>query len=250
MDEKNAAFREVVDSVARVLADARHDRDGSFISTPVLYPGGSIVVVRIDEHVDGRYLVTDMGLGFQESDLMGASHTFARVAPEVSARFGVRFDQHAFFLDVRREQLAGAVSVIAACSQEAVQHTAFKLAERKRADAADRLYDRLAEVFAATNVERGAEVLGASNTPWHVTALVTADGHRAAFEPVSDHHSSIASTVVKFVDLSQLDNPPARIAVVRSKEKLGTRLSLITTVGSVVEESVSSQTLERLARAA
>ncbi|MEI8396715.1 MAG: hypothetical protein WCF85_18430 [Rhodospirillaceae bacterium] len=251
MDQASAGFREVVDGVARALAAARHDRDGSYIRTPVLYPGGSVVVVRIEQLQGDRYLVSDMGLGFQEADLMGASPTFVRTAPEVAARAGVRFDQHAFLvLEVRREQLVGAVSIIAACSQEAVQVTAFKLAEKKKVDAADRLCDRLFKLFSPTNVVRNAEILGASNTPWTVTALVTAGGDRAVYEPVSEHPGSVAFSVTKFVDLIQLEHPPARIAVVRSKETLGTRLSLIASAANVVEESVSDGTLERLAHAA
>jgi len=251
MDEKTAAFREVVDNVSRALANARHDHDASYITLPVLYPSGSMAVVRIQPHQDGRFHVTDMGLGFQEADLLGGAKVFSHAAPAIAAHAGVRMDRHAFLLtDVRRVQLVGAVSVIAACSQEAVQLTAFKLEERKRADAADRLYDRLAHVFTPAKVARDAEILGASNTAWHVATLVTTDGHKAVYEPVSDHPNSVASALTKFVDLAQLEHSPARIAVVRSKEALGTRLALIATAANVVEEGVSDQTLERLAREA
>jgi hypothetical protein len=248
MDERTAAFREVVDSVSRALADARHEHDASYISLPVLYPSGSMAVVRIEPHQDGRFLITDMGLGFQEADLLGGAKVFGHAASAIAAHAGVKMDRHAFLLtDVRREQLVGAVSIIAACSQEAVQLTAFKLEERKRADAADRLHERLTRLFTPAKVARDAEILGASNTPWHVSTLVTTDGHKAVYEPVSDHHNSIAAALTKFVDLAQLEQSPARIAVVRNKQALGTRLSLIATAANVVEEAVSDQTLERLA---
>ena len=247
LDEKSMAFREVVDGVARALADTRHERDASFIHLPVMYSSGSMVVVRVDPHHDGRFLVSDMGLGFQEADLMGAGKIFAHSAAAVAVRAGIHFEHQAFSLGVRQEQLVGAVSVIAACSQEAVQMAAFRLDERKKADAADRLCERLYRLFTPAKVERGATVLGASNTPWTVTALVHADGHKAVYEPVSDHANSVASALIKFVDLTHLESPPARIAVVRSKQALGTRLSLIATAAYVVEEGVSDQTLERLA---
>lgn len=246
-DEQGKAFQEVVDGVARALVDVRHAPDGSFISLPVLYPSGSVVVIRIDPHHDGRYLVSDMGMGFEEADLMGAGRLFVLSAPAIAVRAEVRFDRQTFSLGVRQEQLVGAVSVIAACSQEAVQVAAFRLDEKKKADAADRLCERLCRLFTPAKVERGATVVGASNTPWTVTALVRADGHKAVYEPVSDHPNSVASALTKFVDLNQLDHPPARIAVVRKKELLGTRLALIATAANVVEEGVSDQTLERLA---
>lgn len=250
LDEQSVAFREVVDSAARALADTRHERQASFINLPVMYPSGSMVVVRIDPHHDGCFLVSDIGLGFQEADLMGAGKIYAHSAPAVAVRAGVHFDHQAFSLGVRQDQLAGAVAVIAACSQEAVQVAAFRLDERQKADAADRLCERLFRLFTPAKVERGATILGASNTPWTVTALVRADGHRAVYEPVSEHANSVASALTKFVDLTQLEHPPARIAVVRNKQLLGTRLSLIATAANVVEEGVSDQTLERLASAA
>ena len=245
--EQGKAFRQVVDGVARALAEVRHERDASFISVPVMFPSGSLLVIRIDHHHDDRFLVSDMGLGFQEADLSGAGRVFAHSAPAVAVRAGVHFDRQIFSIGVRREQLVGAVSVIAACSQEAVQLAAFRLDEKKKADAADFLYNRLVKVFTPAKVARDAEILGASTTPWHVTALVTTDGHKAVYEPVSDHANSVASALTKFIDLAQLDRSPARIAVVRSKEALGTRLSLIATAAKVVEEGVSDQILERLA---
>lgn len=247
LDERGKAFQEAVDGVARALATVRHADEASYISLPVMYPSGSLATVRIDLHRDGRYLVSDMGMGFEEADLMGAGRLFAHSAPAVAVRAGVHFDRHTFSLGVRREQLVGAVTVIAACSQEAVELAAFRLDETKKADAADRLCERLYRLFTPARVERGATVVGASNTPWTVTALVRADGHKAVYEPVSEHPNSVASALAKFVDLNQLEHPPARIAVVRKKESLGTRLALISTAANVVEEGVSDQTLERLA---
>ncbi len=247
LDERSTAFREVVDGVARTLADARHVNGASFLSLPVMYPSGSLVTVRIEPHSEGRYFVSDMGMGFEEADLMAAGRQFVHSAPGIAVRAGVHLDRQSFTLGVRREQLVGAVSVIAACSQEAVQLAVFKLDEKKRADAADRLCERLYRLFTPAKVEREATIVGASNTAWSVTALVRADGHKAVYEPVSEHPNSVASVLTKFVDLNQLEHPPARIAVVRKKELLGTRLALISTAGNVVEESVSDTALERLA---
>jgi hypothetical protein len=236
-----------VDGVARALVDVRHAHDASFISLPVMYPSGSLVIVRIDPHHDGRFLVSDMGMGFEEADIMGAGRLFTHSASVVAVRAGVHFDRHTFSIGIRREQLVGAVSVIAACSQEAVQLATFRLEEKKKADAADRLYERLYHLFSSAKVERDATVVGASNTPWTFTALVRADGHKAVYEPVSDHHNSVASALTKFIDLNQLEHPPARIAVVRKKAALGTKLALISMAANVVEEDVSDETLERLA---
>jgi hypothetical protein len=247
LDKREEAFRKVADGVARALVDVRHQRGAAFISLPVMYPSGSLSVVRVDAHHEGGFLVSDAGLGFEEADLMGAGRLFTHSAAAVATKAGVRFDRQVFSICVREEQLLGAVTTIAACSQDAVRLAAFRLDEQKKSDAADRLCERLYRLFTPANVERGATVLGASNTPWTVTALVRADGRQAVYEPVSEHANSVASALTKFVDLNQLEVPPSRIAVVRSKQALGTRLSLIATAANVVEEGISDQTLARLA---
>lgn len=247
LDQRTRAFQAVVDGVVHVLAEVRHQSDASFIQLPVLYPSGSMVVVRVDPHRDGHFLVSDTGLGFQEADLLGAGRQFSHAAPAIALRAGIHFDRQSFSIGVSQERLIGAVSVIAACSQEAVQMAAFRLDEKKRTDAADRLCERLYRLFTPQRVERDATICGASTTPWTVTALVRADKHRAAFETVSDHPNSVASALAKFIDLTQLEHPPARIAVVRKKELLGTRLSLLATSANVIEESGADRIYQRLA---
>jgi len=247
LDDHNDTFRLTVDKVARALSEVRHDADASYISLPILYPSGAMVVVRLERHQADHFLVSDAGFGFAEADAMGAGRLFTHSAPAVAARSGIHLDHHAFVVAVRQDRLPGAISVIAACSQEAVQLAAFRLDEKKRTDAADRLCERLFRLFTPANVTRGAEMRGASNTPWTVTALVQIDHHRAVYEPISEHAASVASAMTKFVDLNHLESPPARIAVVRSKAALDTKLALIATAAHVVEEDVSDQTLERLA---
>ncbi|MQX37952.1 hypothetical protein [Roseospira navarrensis] len=248
---ETVGLRMVAEEVARTLAVATHAPEGSFIKTPLMYPGGSAVVVMIAQAPGGRYLVSDMGQAQDEADLMCAAPTFAHVAPRVAERNGVAFDRRAFFVvEVMREQLVGAVATIAGCSQEAVQITALKIAEARTNDAADLLYRRLAHVFTPARVARDAEIPGASTTRWHVTALVTVDGRPAVYDPVSSHPTAIAAAVTKYFDLAQLDTPPHRIAVVKSKAALGTRLGVIAGAARVVEDSVPDSTLERLARAA
>ncbi|MBI4968059.1 MAG: hypothetical protein HZC25_08055 [Rhodospirillales bacterium] len=247
MENRNTAFRAIIEEVARSLASVRHEGEASYVRTPILYPGGSLVVVRV-EQAGRHYLISDMGLGFVEADQMGAEVSFGRTAPHIAEKAGIAFEHHSFIVkEVSRDQLVGAVATVAACSQEAVQITAMKLSERKTVDASERLYGRLIRVFTPAKVTRHAEVYGASNTPWSVAALVKSDDHQAVFEPVTDHPNSVASAVAKFVDLSQLDRPPARVAVVHDKKTFGTRLNLIASAAKVIEEGATDRMLERVA---
>ena len=215
--------------------------------TPLLYPSGSTVVVQIHRHGD-RFLVSDMGMGYQEADLMGMTLLFVRNANVVAERTGVKFDQHSFFVvDATKEQLVGATVAVANCSQEAVQIAAYKLAEKKAGEAKDRLYERLLTVFSPQRVSRDYEILGASRTPWHVAAIVRTDSKKTLFEPVANSHPSVVNAAAKFHDIALLVGAPARIAVVRNRSSFGTWLGVLSQAANVVEERVSNRTFERLA---
>jgi hypothetical protein len=133
---------------------------------------------------------------------------------------------------------------------EAVQLTAQKLSEKRHEDGTDRLYRRLVSVFTRARVSRDVEVLGASTTTWPVATLVSVNEHQAIFEPVAANHISIASAVTKFYDISQLEDSPSRVAVVRTKAALGTKLGVLSAAARVIEEDASDSVLERLAVAA
>lgn len=243
-------LRTVVTNAAAKVGRITFVGNSANVATAALYPSGSHVVVNISQE-DGSFLVSDMGQGHLEADLMGGSSTFARTAPQIAERAGVGFDRRAFFIiRVDASRLPGAISTVATCSLEAVQITAFKLSDRRHEDAADRLYSRLVNVFSRAHVVRDAEIVGASNTAWHVSNLVRIEGHTAAFEPVTSHPNSVAAAVTKFFDISQLDNAPARVAVVRKKENLGTRLGVLSSAAKVVEEDVPDDTYKGILQAA
>ena len=242
-------FQAIIDSVARQLVIAEHRSGGSFIRTPLLYPSGAQVVVRIQDSSD-HYFVSDIGLGYQEAEMMGASQIYTRQAVSIAEQAGVRFDSHAFFiLEASKDQLPGAVATIANCSNEATVVTAYKLATRKYEDDSELLYNRLVNVFSPKAVARRAEVIGSSNTKWRVAAMVrlTPNGRSTLFEPVANHHSSIAHATMKFQDIARLDSAPGRVAVVQNKRQFGTYLNVLSQAANVIDERASNAIILRLA---
>lgn len=241
------AFRDAVESVTRQIVTADH-RDGlSFIKTPLLYPSGSTVVVRVNDAYP-KFFVSDYGTGHDEAEMMGGALIFTRHAPTIATDAGIGFDRHAFFVaQASREQLAGVVTTVANCSQEAVAVTGYKLAERTLSEDADLLYRRLVSVFTPARVARDVEIAGYSNTRWKVDAVVKTDAGRTAFEAVSHHHSSIFAAVTKFHDIGKSEHPPRRVAVVRKKEELRTYLAVLTQAAAVIEREASSETIASLA---
>jgi hypothetical protein len=249
---KKRQFEGVIESVARELVAIEHQPNSSFVRTPLLYPSGALVVVRI-EPGDGKFIVSDWGFGFQEADLMGASTLYPRHARVIAEHAGVRFDNQAFFiLEASREQLPGAIVTVANCSQEAAIRAADALAEKTFEDSKERLYERLISVFDRKYVAKNAKVIGSSTTEWHVAALVEdASSQRATiFEPVSKHHSSIAHATMKFHDIALLENAPSRVAIVRKRNEFGTFLTVLSQAAKVIDEDVPDETIIRLSRAA
>jgi hypothetical protein len=251
-NQRATKFSELIENVAQQIVATVHDHKGSFIRTPLLYPGGATVVVRI-EPGDNKYLVSDWGLGYQEADLVGASLLYPRHARAIAENAGVRFDNQAFFiLEATRDQLAGAVVTIANCSQEATMRAADALAEKTFEDSKERLYERLVAVFKKPAVSKNAQIVGSSSTKWSVAAFVRiSHGERGSiFEPVTKHHSSVAHAAMKFHDIALLENAPRRIAVVNKKVDFGTYLGVLSQSANVVDEDISNEALIQLSKAA
>ncbi len=123
INNRKYPFKMLVDDVARMLVATEHRAGRSFIRTPLLYPSGAAVVVRIVDR-SGKFFVSDVGLGHEEAEMMGSGSMYAENARLIAEAAGVRFDNQAFFvLEASCEQLHGAVVTIANCSQEAMRVT-------------------------------------------------------------------------------------------------------------------------------
>jgi hypothetical protein len=252
-------FKALIDNVARELVAAEHHVSGSFLRLPLLYPSGATVVVRVDQG-EGRYFVSDWGLGYRETDVYGAGSFYLRHARHIAEKAGVGFDNQAFFvMEASREQLAGAVVTIGNCSHEAAMRAADAQAEKTFEDSKERLYERLVAVFAKETgtakkvVAKNARVVGQSSTEWPVATLVTLPGSKRAtiFEPVTKHHNSVAHAAMKFQDIALLgDEAPNRVAIVHEKREFGTLLGVLSHAANVVDEDVSDDTIVRLSKAA
>jgi len=240
-------FRQAVDAVTREIVTADH-RDGfSFIKTPLTYPSGAGVVVRVGD-ADPDFLVTDFGSGYEEAELMGGASVYARNARVIAETAGIGFDSHAFFvLKVPRSQLPGAVVTIANCSREAVSVAAFRMSERHLSENTELLYQRLMAVFPRRTIVKDAEIIGQSTTRWHVATLVSDGPRPTIFEPVSSHHASIFAAATKFNDIAKAEQPPTRVAVVRNRAELKTYLAVLSQEAHVIESEAPDATLMRLA---
>lgn len=238
---------DTVDEIIRDLVTAEHFQAGSVVSMPVPYPSGATVVLEIFMQRE-KYFVSDRGGAAQEADLMGASRNFSREATSIAQEFGIRFDGHNMFVaEAPLTSLSGAMIMVSHCSQMAASRIALKHAERAEREMKDVLFTRLRELYVSRDVVKDAEFRGASSHKWKVAVLVTDRPRTAAFETVANHYNSVTSATTKFGDISRLETPPKRFAVVRSVEALADYIGVIgPTASRIVELGSSDETYQKL----
>lgn len=245
------SFAAIIDAVAQEIISTEHFGAGSIIKTPLTYPTGAGVVVEITQHQD-RFFVTDMGRGFIESDsYAGIGSLYNRVATEMAAHAGIRFDNQAFFVaEASRDQLGGATTIIANCSAQSAMQAAMKANERRYAEDSDEIYMRLKQVFLPHEIDRNVDVVGASSHKWPVSNLVKHNGILSIFDPVRKHHNSVVNAVAKFHDIARLEMAPKRFAVVKNLEDFGDFANMLAQASRVVSLRETPQQLKKLAEAA
>lgn len=243
-------FSTIVDQVAREIVTTEHLGSASLIKTPMMYPSGAHVVIQVAQHGE-RFFISDLGMGHQESEMFGGSNFYNKAGRDLAEMAGIRFDNQAFFVaESSKEQLAGAVVVVANCSAEATVLASHRAAEKKYADDADLLYKKLVMTFPKAEVSRDVTFAGSSTHVWPIAASVSHKERLTLFEPVTKNHSSVVSTHSKFTDIARLENPPRRIVVVRKKAEMADYINLLSQAGRVIDYDVPSDDLLRLAEAA
>lgn len=182
------------------------------ISTPVLFPSGTHVTVRVVLE-RSRCLITDDGAAFAEADMMGAIPTFRRAAREIANEFGIRFNNFEIFeADAALENAAGFIAIVADASRRAIERTAERIAERLNFEVKASVYDRLVDVFGVERVSEDVELSGASTHAWTVDALVRTERSEIVVALASPAPNSVSSTYIKLDDIRRLDGGPRTVA--------------------------------------
>jgi hypothetical protein len=243
-------LKTIADAVAHALVDTSVKGGSAFISTPLLYPSGSHVVVRMDGAGD-RWFVSDDGYGHLEAEMMGGLSTFRRLAKPLADRAGVQFDERCFFvLEVERDALPGAVITISNVSKQAVERTAFAVEERRIAISRDVFQQRLVAAFDSRSIAHNISIVGASGKEWDVDVGITSDSRvERLFEFVTPRSASVAAAVMKFTDISAVESAPRTAAVLSDRSRTEAALvSLLSRVaGAAIDAADAPEVYQRAA---
>jgi hypothetical protein len=242
---------EIAAEISRGLANAEVFGGRAYLRTPILLPSGASVVVVIEQEGAGRFRITDLGQGHDEAETLGFGRIYRRQAEDIASLQGLTADQGALSLrDLGREELTGATMALASAVLRTMERAMLRAGDRRPQTAVDRLIARLSRLFPGRRVRPEAEVRGASTHAWQVDAAVEMERGLALFDFVSPAPVSVAFAVAKFHDIALLENPPARIAVVRRKDAFGDLLPVVAQAAKVVQEDASDAAFKKLAQAA
>jgi hypothetical protein len=211
---------DVAERVANTLVRlSMHDSQTARVSTPLLFPGGTMIGVEFSRLRDG-FLVTDAGAARREAGMLGGERTFVRLAGDVAQRYGVRFDQNMIFdMEVAPDELAVAIISVANAAKSAVEMTALHLATTEHSDYRAMLWSRLERIYEPKFISRNLPVRGSSDE-WRFDAVVNLGSNVALFELVAPHPNAVSSAVTKFLDIRDLgEGAPQRIAVLTNKDE-------------------------------
>jgi len=235
IDAEIQDFDEIVSRAVSRLVSVRHEKHGSFVTTPLMYPSGGSVVVCVDR-TQPHYLVSDYSFGTRECEIMGADNRqFRKHAEPLAERAGVQIaSDGAFQVLVTEGQLEGAIKAVANTSQEVAVSFANRVERRRLADVRVVLVSKLERVFGKPAVSKDVEFKGASMTDWQIDARVAVGDEIALFDTVTPWFPSVASTLAKFGDIRLLESPPVRTAVLSTKDGFGSWVTALSQTGNVV----------------
>lgn len=187
------------------------------IDTPLRYPGGASVIVRV-EPIGLGYAVSDAEFAFRECILLGAERGFPGFAREVANWSGVDFDGRMLYLrDVSEDDLVHAVAAVAHASSTSVNRIATRVAERKavKVHAVKQvLAEKLTKTFIGRRIHLDFKTRGASNEEWTFDVAVQFDAQLSLFQIVSPKPKSVYEAVASFLDMSDLPPSQARPALI------------------------------------
>lgn len=230
----NLGFRAAVEAAARGMVNVRHWGDVSFVSLPLFGPDSSPVTVRISQDMAG-FRVDDAGATHRELDRLGLGRSFSSTAPHVAAREDLSVIDKAIVGYADQGDLERAIVDVGVSAWSVLDRVYAGIDDASEEHMEDTLRERLARVFGTGSLQDSQTINGASSTEWEVAAVLRVDGHLAVFQAVSDHANSIYRASTAFHDLVSLPIAPSLVAVVKSKEALGSRLGILSQVAKVVE---------------
>jgi hypothetical protein len=207
----------IAEDVARGLAEATIDGTDVLIRTPIAFPSGRMVGVKL---LGGPsvFTITDAGATMREAEMLGATDICRREARKVATEYDLKFNEWELFeAEAPLDRLVGAAVIVANAAALTMIRTSDRFAERFELRRREALAVRLQRIFGEKKVREDVEVAGAAKR-WHFDAEVALPSGRAGlFSVVTPAPVSVIFTYSKMDDVSRIENAPFLGAVLEGK---------------------------------
>lgn len=243
LGNNNGSLRRVADEVARGLAYANTRGDDIIIQTPVAFPSGTLVSVKLYGG-PSTFTVTDDGCAMREAELMGADDIARREARKVAEEFQLTFNNWEIFeAQASINELVGLTILVANAAAQTLLRTSDKFAETFEVRRKEELSLRLSRIFGEKNVVKNAAIAGASAKVWPFDArVILPSGRDGFFSRVTPSPISVASAYSKLDDVSRMENAPFLGAVLEGKFEAGDQALLKRAARRVFQDSDPDET--------
>lgn len=240
---------EAVNEVVRSLCSSRFLNGRHRITLPTVTAYGSLVNVSVYHEGDDSFMVSDDGSAYHEiSTACANDRTFSSVAKAHCLRYGATFDGGTMlFIRVSSSRLRGAIIAMGSLIKEVIDETIEKSFAVKVDGNRERFIRRVATVFKDYERLEHTHVSGYSSASHEIDVLVRLNGDSLAFDYFSAHGSAVNSAYVKLSDIGRLEDGPTPIGVTPNPEKVGPKLTLISSVARIIKADAADETYRLLA---
>lgn len=212
------------------------------VTTPLVYPSGTVVGVRIVP-AQGGYWVTDFAMGYREAEALEAQRSFGSNAGRMKDELGFEYTEgHEIRIFASERQIASAIRRVSFASHSVMLKTFRSIPEVDPDEIGAQLYQRLRDMFGEA-ARNDVNIIGSSNLEWKFAAEVHLGGRRVLFDVVTPYYTSVCSAVSKFTDIRRLGRDNHPVAVVDNLEKMGKWLPLISQEAEVIQDDASEDVI-------
>lgn len=239
-----------IEGLVKQLCSSEAVNGRSVIHMPVVTSYGSMVSISVWQEGGGdTFMVSDDGLAYHEiTTALASERVFSSVAKNRSERYGATFNGCSIlFIRIDKERLRGAIIAMASLIKEIIDETLEKSFAAKIGLEHEAFVKKVAAAFPDSVIDEGARVVGQSTTAYQVDALVRTDKRMLAFNYFSKSGNSINSAYTLLSDIARLGDGPSPVGVTASFEKVGPKLTLISSVAQVIETNADIEQYHQLA---
>jgi hypothetical protein len=206
---------EEIEAAARAIVSVRTTNLGIEVTTPVVYPDGTLVTVAITVQ-GGEYVVHDAGFGAMYLNSAGIrltrqlTHRFA----ELATRYGCDFIAGRMTRRCTVEQVAMAVVMVANASRT-IGDQALEIRRQAESDFRTAVVERVRDIAGSERVRENEVVRGESGRSYRIPSIVLdrSQSYPLAFVVPLPNRASIPDRFAEFFDIRKANERARRESI-------------------------------------